>query len=86
LFSTLLGRHAEVVFVKNVLILVRDQQRRIAGIGDRQVSCWGSQADFLRVFSRVLGSMGLREVKVTGFYLRVASRSYLSGRCFRAFS
>jgi len=57
-----------------------------ADLGDRQVSCRGSQADFLRVFSRVLGSMGLREVKVTGFQLRVVLRNHLSGRCFRAFS
>jgi len=49
------------------------------------VSCRGCQADFLRVFSRVLGSMGLRGVKVTGVQLRVVLRNHRSGRCFRAF-
>ena len=53
--------------------------------GYRQVSSPGSHADFLKVCPRVLGSMGLREVKVSGVQLRVVLRNHLSGRWFRAF-
>ena len=38
---------------------------------DPQVSRRESQADFLRFFSRVLESVGWRDVKVTGVHLRV---------------
>ena len=41
---------------------------------------------FLEVFLEFLRSMGLREVKVTGFQLRVVLRNHLSGRCLRVFS
>ena len=44
------------------------------------------QADFLRVCSRVLGSMGFREVKVKGVQSRVVLQKQRFGLWYRAFS
>ena len=47
--------------------------------GDRQGSGWGSRADLLRVGARLRGSMGWRELRVTGIAGRAVLRTHSVG-------